>query len=107
MSPKQARQIIYRIGAAAFCDRVTLGWAASGRPAATIQWRALLPMAQGWPRPKFPLTGEEVIAAGVPAGPLVGQVMREVEDWWVDSDFIDDKLSLVERLKSVAQGMAY
>jgi len=33
--------------------------------------------------------------------------MREVEDWWVDSDFIDDKLSLVERLKSVAQGMAY
>jgi poly(A) polymerase len=107
MSPRQARQTIYRIGAPAFCDRVTLGWAASGRPAATIQWRALLPMAQGWARPKFPLTGEEVIAAGVPEGPLVGQVMREVEDWWIDSDFIDDKLSLVERLKSVAQGMAY
>ena len=48
-----------------------------------------------------------MIAAGVPEGPMVGKVMREVEDWWVDSDFIDDKLSLVERLKSVAQGMAY
>ena len=107
MSPKQARQMIYRIGASAFCDRVTLGWAATLRPASAIQWRALLPMAQGWPRPKFPLTGEEVIAAGVPEGPLVGQVMREVEDWWIYSDFIDDKLSLVERLKSVAQGMAY
>jgi poly(A) polymerase len=107
MSPKQARQAIYRIGAAPFCDRITLGWAATPRLATTTQWRALLPMAQGWPRPKFPLTGDEVIAAGVPPGPLVGQVMREVEDWWIDSDFIDDKLSLVERLKSVAQGMAY
>jgi poly(A) polymerase len=107
MSPKQARQIIYRIGAGPFCDRVTLAWAASDRPKATIQWRAQLPTAQSWVRPRFPLTGEEVIAAGVPEGPLVGQVMREVEDWWIDSDFIDDKLSLVERLKSVAQGMAY
>jgi len=33
--------------------------------------------------------------------------MKEVEDWWVDQDFIDDKLAAVERLKAVAQGMAY
>jgi len=43
----------------------------------------------------------------VPRGPLVGQVMREVESWWIDNDFISDKLSIVERLKAVAQGMAY
>jgi poly(A) polymerase len=43
----------------------------------------------------------------VPEGPLVGRVMREVESWWIDQDFIDDKLSIVERLKAVAQGMVY
>ena len=107
MSPKQARQMIYRIGAGAFCDRVTLGWAATPRPATTTQWRALLPMAQTWPRPIFPLSGEEVMAAGVPKGPLVGEVMREVEDWWIDHDFTSDQMSLVEQLKAVAQGMAY
>ena len=48
-----------------------------------------------------------MIAAGVPKGPMVGQVLREVEDWWIDHDFIDDKLSAVEKLKSVAQGMAF
>jgi poly(A) polymerase len=48
-----------------------------------------------------------VMAAGVAKGPLVGAVMREVEAWWVESDFLDDKLALIERLKSVAQGMAY
>jgi poly(A) polymerase len=107
MSPKEARRDVYQLGADTFCDRVLLAWAASTRPATTTQWRALLPMAQSWPRPTFPLTGEEVMAAGVPRGPLVGQVMREVESWWIDNDFISDKLSIVERLKAVAQGMAY
>ena len=107
MSPSEARRAVYRLGAEAFCDRALLAWAASGRPATTIQWRALLPMAQTWPRPSFPLTGDEVLAAGVPKGPMVGQVMREVEDWWIDHDFTDDKLSMVEQLKAVAQGMAY
>ncbi len=107
MSPREARRVIYRLGAAAFCDRVLLAWAGSDRPAAAIQWRALLPMAQTWPRPVFPLTGDEVLAAGVPKGPMVGKVMREVEDWWIDHDFTDDKLSLVEQLKAVAQGLAY
>jgi poly(A) polymerase len=107
MSPREARRAVYQLGVDAFCDRLMLGWAGSQRNAAGMQWRALLPMAQSWPRPTFPLTGAEVIAAGVPEGPLVGEVMREIEAWWIDQDFIDDKLSIVERLKSVAQGMAY
>jgi poly(A) polymerase len=59
-----------------------------------------------WTPPKLPLSGDEVMAAGVPAGPKVGQVLREVEDWWIDADFPDDKLSVIERLKAVAQGMS-
>ncbi|HTX51715.1 MAG TPA: CCA tRNA nucleotidyltransferase, partial [Caulobacteraceae bacterium] len=106
-SPKETRRQVYRLGARAFCDRATLAWAASDRPAAATQWRALIPTARGWTPPRFALTGEEVMAAGVPQGPLVGQVMREVEDWWVENDFPDDELALIERLKAVAQGMAY
>ncbi len=107
MSPRQTRQAVYRLGVQTFCDRVMLAWAASPRPAAAVQWRALLPMAQSWTPPSLPLTGDEVAAAGVPRGPLIGQVLREVEAWWIDHDFIDDKLSIMERLKAVAQGMAF
>ena len=32
--------------------------------------------------------------------------MRDVEDWLIDADFPDDKLSVIERLKAVAQGMS-
>jgi poly(A) polymerase len=103
MSPKAVRQGVWRLGAPAFCDKVMLAWAGAG--GAAMQWRALLPIARSWPRPIPPLTGAEVMAAGVPEGPLVGKVLAEVEAWWVDNDFPTDKLSLIERLKAVAQGM--
>jgi len=107
MSPRETRRAVYRLGAATFCDRALLAWAGSGRPAAAVQWRALLAVARTWAPPALPLTGGEVMAAGVPEGPLVGAVMREVEAWWVENDFPTDKLALIERLKAVAQGMAY
>lgn len=107
MSPRETRRAVYRLGGRTFGDRVKLAWAASDRPATANQWRALIPLAETWTPPTFPLTGEDVVNAGVPRGPMVGQVLREIEDWWIDLDFIDDKLAAVERLKAVAQGMAY
>ena len=105
MSLREMRRAIYKVGNEAFRDRVMLAWAESGHAKAQ-QWRALVAHAQMWTPPKLPLTGDEIMAAGVPAGPKVGLVMREVEAWWIDSDFPDDKLSIIERLKAVAQGMA-
>jgi poly(A) polymerase len=96
---------LYRIGAQAFRDRVFLAWAAAPDSKAAPQWRALLAIAETWDRPRLPLSGEDIIAAGVPPGPRVGAVMREVETWWIDSDFTDDRLSIAERLKAVAQGL--
>jgi len=105
MSLREMRRAIYRLGNEAFRDRVMLAWAGAGGDKAQ-QWRALVAHAQMWKPPRLPLTGDEVMAAGVPAGPKVGLVMREVEDWWIDADFPDDKLSVIERLKAVAQGMS-
>jgi len=107
MSPREIRRALYHLGPQAFRDRAKLAWARSGRTATTPQWRGMIALGEGWAAPAFPLTGEDVIAAGVPKGPMVGQVLREVEDWWIDHDFIDDKLSTIEKLKAVAQGMAF
>ena len=106
LSPKEARQRVYQLGQQPFADRVKLAWAGSMKTSSSPQWRALLSLAQTWTAPPFPLSGEEIMAAGVPKGPLVGEVRREVEAWWIDNDFLDDKLSIVERLKAVAQGLA-
>jgi poly(A) polymerase len=107
LSIKEVRKRLYLIGPQRFKDRVFLKWADDPKASNTMQWRALLALADSWQRPKFPLTGESVMAAGVPRGPLIGRVLSEVEEWWIDSDFIDDEFSLAERLKAVVQATAY
>ena len=107
MSPRESRRAVYQVGVRAFTDRVKLAWAKSRRSAANHQWRGLLALGESWAPPPFPLNGDDVINAGVPKGPMVGEVLREVEDWWIDHDFLDDKFSAIEKLKAVAQGMAY
>jgi poly(A) polymerase len=107
LSIREVRKLLYRIGAKRFRDRASLRWAEDPKASNAIQWRALLALADTWEAPHFPLTGRDVMAAGVPEGPLVGRILSEVEDWWIDSDFIEDEFSLAERLKAVVQATAY
>src|SRR4029078_4281002 len=106
-SVKEVRKLLYRIGPQAFKDRVFLKWAEAPKESNAVQWRMLLAVADAWERPVFQLSGREVMLAGVPEGPLVGRILAEVEDWWIDADFIDDQFSLAERLKAVVQATAY
>ena len=103
LSIREVRRTLYRIGAERFVDFCRLRWAEDKKPSNQMQWRALIAMAMSWRRPKLPLTGAQVMQAGVPAGPEVGRVLAEVEEWWIDADFTDDEFSIVERLKAVVQ----
>jgi poly(A) polymerase len=107
LSIKEVRKLLYRIGIAPFRDRLFIKWAEDPKESNAINWRMLLEVASTWPRPTFPLTGRDVMLAGVPEGPLVGRILAEVEDWWIDADFIEDEFSLAERLKAVVQATAY
>ena len=106
LSPREIRRALYQVGPQAFRDRVKLAWARSGGTAATAQWRGMIALGEGWTAPALPVTGEDAIAAGAPRGPMVGQVLREVEAWWIDQDFPADRLAAIEKLKAVVQGMA-
>ncbi len=89
LAPPAIRLAIYRLGAQAVADRLRLGWATAPDRDAPSR-RALLSITRDWSPPPFPISGAEVKAAGVPQGPLVGQVRREVEAWWIARDFADD-----------------
>ena len=106
LSIKDVRRLLYRLGARRFKDRAFLKWAEDPKESNFIQWRALLAMADAWQRPVFPLTGANVMNAGIAQGPLVGRILAEVEEWWIESDFTDDEFSLAERLKAVLQALA-
>ena len=59
----------------------------------------LLEMADNWQRPRFVLTGRDVMQAGIPQGPDVGRILAQVEDWWVEGDFAAGESALRDRLK--------
>jgi poly(A) polymerase len=107
LSVKEVRKLLYLIGVPRFSDLVRLRWAEDPKASNAINWRMLLEVAKTFPRPTFPLTGRDVMLAGVPEGPLIGKILEEVEEWWIDADFIEDEFSLAERLKAVVQATAY
>ncbi|MGX1199006.1 CCA tRNA nucleotidyltransferase [Parvibaculum sp. MBR-TMA-1.3b-4.2] len=107
LSMREVRRALYNMGLELFKDRVMLGWASEKPDHNAFQWRAMLAMADSWEKPQLPLDGAMMKAAGVPEGPEMGRVYREVEEWWVDSDFTDDEFSIIERLKAVVQATIY
>jgi poly(A) polymerase len=107
LSVREQRKLLYLIGVSRFKDRAKIKWAEDPKASNAITWLALLARADAWVRPVFPLTGAHVMTAGVPQGPLIGKILADVEEWWIDSDFIEDEFSLAERLKAVVQATAY
>jgi poly(A) polymerase len=99
MSPQQARRLLYRLGEAGFRDGVLLQWA--GTPAKAPAWKSLWEMAHDWQRPRFPLTGRDVMQAGLAQGPEVGRILTALENWWVEGDFTAGEDELRARLKKM------
>lgn len=106
MAVRKARALLYRFGKETFRDRVLLDWSEDSERSNAVAWRALLAVADAWERPHFPLSGRDVMAAGVPEGPQVGRVLAEMEEWWIESDFTDDTSALAEKLEAAARSPA-
>jgi poly(A) polymerase len=104
LSTSERDRLLYRLGVPRFKDRLFLVWAEHPRCAA--HWWNFLAAAERWQKPRFPLSGGDVMAMGVPRGPQVGQVLAEVEAWWIENGFPQDRAALDARLKQALQARA-
>jgi poly(A) polymerase len=95
---REQRIVLYQIGAAAWRDLVQLAWARSRASLDDPTWRRLLKLPDRWQAPSLPVTGKDLIAAGLAPGPGMGEALRRLEDWWVASDFKPDRDALMARL---------
>ena len=57
---------------------------------------ALLKRADKWTRPMLPISGKDLLDAGMAPGEEVGQRLRLAEDKWVESNFALDRDRLME-----------
>ena len=83
------RATLYREGRARFLDRLLL---AGGNEAG----EALLAEP---PPPPFPLKGRDLRNRGIPPGPALGRLLREIEDWWIAHAFRPDRTACVAELE--------
>ena len=92
-------QAIYKSGKQVVIDRARLRAAGEPDVIKSAHWISLADLAADWTRPKFPLTGKDLQAAGVKAGPEMGRIMKALEALWIRSGFTVDKPKLLIALK--------
>ena len=61
-------------------------------------------LPERWAVPRFPLRGADALELGMPPGPEVGQVLRDLERWWIEGDFAADEAELRVRLAQIIRG---
>jgi poly(A) polymerase len=83
----KARELIYRLRAAAYLDRVLLAWTRSGAPADDSQWRELARLPQRWPLPICPIKSKALTARGLAKGPQLGAALKVAEEAWIAAGF--------------------
>lgn len=97
---------LYRMGADRFRDAVLLAWSARAAVpprcsrSENERWQALLTAATNWQEVRLPIQGRDILAAGIaPAGPEVGELLRQAEDYWLDHDMAPGRDELIAYLE--------
>lgn len=86
MDEATAKRRLYRLGEAAYRDRLMLAWARAGGGEAS-DWRQLADLPRRWSAPKFPLKAADFISRGIAEGPALGHVLTIAEDAWLAAGF--------------------
>jgi poly(A) polymerase/tRNA nucleotidyltransferase (CCA-adding enzyme) len=74
-----------------------LAEARDGRDRAALRaWIAATPV------PDLPVLGRDALALGLPPGPGIGRLMRELRDWWLAGGCVADRAACLARLRELA-----
>jgi poly(A) polymerase len=99
-----AKAVLYREGEAAYQWLLLLDWARSGDATEHAGWRGLWSLPARWQPPLFNLSGNDVMALGVPPGPRVGALLGGIEEWWIAGGFAADRSELLAKLRELHAG---
>jgi len=94
---KQNRVALYRLGAEIFNELVLVGAAQNSDQ----DWLSLYSLPNTNSIPPFYITGQDVVDLGVPAGSEIGDLLEQVENWWIAGDFAADREVCLEYLQSL------
>lgn len=102
-------RMLYRSGAAGLATRLKLALAVARQKTENdpsllpevARLKRLLARAEAWQRPVLPVSGADVLEAGVAAGPRVRELLQKLEEGWIEGNFNADRATLIARLTSL------
>ncbi len=97
----ERQTLLYWHGKQAVIDKLLLDWSAGAAEIWDADYAALLSDAESWRRPKLPVGGKDLQAAGIPEGTEIGRLLLALEDWWVAGGFKAGKAELMARLAAI------
>lgn len=57
-----------------------------------------------WQPPALPVSGNDVMNAGIPSGPTVGKILSAVESWWIEGNFSANRDDCLKKMKELMEG---
>lgn len=61
----------------------------------------IIALLDGWQAPVFPLSGNDLKALRLQQGPEIGRILRAVESWWIERDFMPDHAACLRRAREL------
>lgn len=95
---KEIKRLVYKYGND-ICRSLVLVSAARNGEGENL--KSLYEVATNFRAPRFPVTGNDVMEAGFSEGKEVGQVLSDVENWWMENDFVPKRLECLNRIKEI------
>jgi len=92
--PISDRWVLYHYGADIFQDFILLN-----PPASPLTLQDKFEVLNNWHPKKLPINGTDVIKIGIAAGPDVGTILKQVEEWWIEQNFLPSKKECLTYIK--------
>ena len=94
---RKGRKDLYRLGEEVYLDLIHLS--AAERDAKMEHLENAKGIIADWTSPVFPLRGKDLIDHGMTPSPGVGDLLAQIEKWWLDRDMEPDRTAVLAELK--------
>lgn len=108
-SIEKTKRQICKMGNQRFRDHCALFRAADPVEDNDANWHILIRFAETWTPPDFPINGDMIIAGGIKPGKIVGAILNDIKEWWMNNNFpVDSSLVayMQSRIKFAAKTLA-
>ena len=101
LNKSDIKKILYSIERKTLKDMAKLSWALSNNRVTNKNWKNVLNQIDKVAIPIFPLKAKDILDYGLEEGPIIGEILKTVEQDWIDSNFEHNKEDLLFKLKAI------